>query len=195
MSNIGSVSGERLRSFVERLERTEEEITALNGDKKEIYSEAKGAGYDVKVLKEVIRLRRQDPADRREHEALVDTYMRALGDIGTRIATRASARAPAREEPAAPKNAPSDAKPAGESTPQLPASFPGEKSCDEAEGSGEALLGPSNRSDVDQGGRSDPPAAATAAEDDLTDIPAFLKRDANNKLPPKPEAATGTEVF
>lgn len=75
----GGVSGERLKSFVERIERLEEEKSALAGDIREVYSEAKGTGYDVKVLRQVIRLRKLDKSDRQEQEALLDTYMRALG--------------------------------------------------------------------------------------------------------------------
>ena len=75
---IGGVSGERLRSFVERIERLEEEKAALAGDIREVYSEAKGTGFDIKVLRQIIRLRKLDKADRQEQEALLETYMRAL---------------------------------------------------------------------------------------------------------------------
>lgn len=72
--------GQRLRSFVNRIERLDEEVRALNDDKRDVYAEARGEGYDVKALKEVIKLRKKDPAERSEHEALVDTYMSALGE-------------------------------------------------------------------------------------------------------------------
>jgi uncharacterized protein (UPF0335 family) len=78
MVNIGGVSAQRLRSIVERIERLEGEKAALTGDIREIYSEAKGAGFDVKVLRQIVRLRKLDKKDRQEHEALLDTYMRAL---------------------------------------------------------------------------------------------------------------------
>ncbi len=74
----GGVSAERLRSFVQRIERLEEEKTALAGDIREVYSEAKGSGYDVTVLRQVIRLRKMDKTDRAEQEAVLDTYLRAL---------------------------------------------------------------------------------------------------------------------
>jgi len=73
------VAGERLKSFVERIERLEEEKDALSGDIREVYSEAKGAGFDIKVMRQIIRLRKLDSADRQEQEALLDTYLAALG--------------------------------------------------------------------------------------------------------------------
>ena len=78
MSGPGGVAGDRLRSFVERIERLEEEITGLNADKKDIYAEAKGEGFDVKILREVVRLRKQDQNDRDERESLLDLYLHAL---------------------------------------------------------------------------------------------------------------------
>lgn len=78
MGNIGGISAQRLRSFVERVERLEEEKAALAGDIREVYAEAKGAGFDVKVLRQVVRLRKLDKADRQQQEALLETYMRAL---------------------------------------------------------------------------------------------------------------------
>lgn len=78
MSNSGGVAGERLRSFVERIERLEEEIKGLSDDKKDIYAEAKGEGFDVKILREVVRLRKQDKDERDERETLLDVYLHAL---------------------------------------------------------------------------------------------------------------------
>ena len=78
MSGPGGVSGNQLRAFVERIERIEEEIKGLNEDKKSIFDEAKGEGYDVKILKEVIRLRKQDKKDRDEHESLLEVYLHAI---------------------------------------------------------------------------------------------------------------------
>nr|WP_246781435.1 DUF2312 domain-containing protein [Rhodoblastus sphagnicola] len=72
------VAGERIRTIVERIEHIEEEIKALNEGKKEIFQEAKGEGYDVKVIKEIIRLRKQDKDERDEHETLLDVYLRAM---------------------------------------------------------------------------------------------------------------------
>jgi len=78
MSDSLDVTGERIRTIVERIEHIEEEIKALNEGKKEILAEAKGEGYDVKVIKEIIRLRKQDKDERDEHETLLDLYMRAM---------------------------------------------------------------------------------------------------------------------
>ena len=79
MTSVRGVSADRLRSFVERIERLEEEKAALAGDIREVYSEAKGAGFDVKVMRQVTRLRKLDKTARQEQEALLETYLRALG--------------------------------------------------------------------------------------------------------------------
>jgi uncharacterized protein (UPF0335 family) len=76
---VGGIAGERLRSIVERIERLEEEKKALSSDIKDIFAEAKSAGFDVKVLRAVIRLRKQEPAEVEEQETLLDLYRRALG--------------------------------------------------------------------------------------------------------------------
>lgn len=68
-----------LRSFVERVERIDEEIDGLNDDKRDIYAEVRSNGFDVKAVKAVIRLRAQDPNERKEHDAIVATYCAALG--------------------------------------------------------------------------------------------------------------------
>jgi uncharacterized protein (UPF0335 family) len=78
-TEIGGIAGERLRSIVERIERLEEEKKALSSDIKDIFAEAKSAGFDVKVLRAVIRLRKQEPAEVEEQESLLDLYRRALG--------------------------------------------------------------------------------------------------------------------
>jgi uncharacterized protein (UPF0335 family) len=78
MTGPEGVAGNQLRAFVERIEHIEEEIKALSEGKKEIFDEAKGEGYDVKILKEVIRLRKQDKKDRDEHESLLDLYLHAI---------------------------------------------------------------------------------------------------------------------
>ena len=75
----GNVSAERLRSIVERIERLEEERKALSGDIKDVFSEAKSAGFDVKVIRQLIRVRRQEPAEVEEQETLLDVYRKALG--------------------------------------------------------------------------------------------------------------------
>ena len=74
-----NVAGERLRSIVERIERLEEERKALGSDIKDIYSEAKSAEFDVKVLRQLIRIRKQEPAEIEEQETLLDVYRRAIG--------------------------------------------------------------------------------------------------------------------
>ena len=74
------VAGDQLRAFVERIENIEEEITSLTEDKKEIFAEAKGEGFDVKILKEIIRIRKQDQEERQEHESLLEVYLHALED-------------------------------------------------------------------------------------------------------------------
>jgi uncharacterized protein (UPF0335 family) len=83
VSDSLDVTGERIRSIVERIEHIEEEIKALNEGKKEIFAEAKGEGYDVKVIKEIIRLRKQDKDERDEHETLLDLYLRAMESSGS----------------------------------------------------------------------------------------------------------------
>ena len=78
MVDVGGVAGERLRSFVERIERLEEEKVALSADIREVYADAKGAGFDIKVMRQLIRLRKMDKDDRSEMEAILDVYERAL---------------------------------------------------------------------------------------------------------------------
>ena len=82
MSDVVGIPGNRIRSFVERIEQIENEIKELNEAKKEVFSEAKGEGFDVKILKEIIKLRRQDQDERDEHESLLDVYMRAMDEAG-----------------------------------------------------------------------------------------------------------------
>lgn len=70
----------RLRSFVERIERLEEERATIMADQKEVYAEAKSEGYDSRILRQVIRIRKMDTSDRQEQEALLDLYLAALGE-------------------------------------------------------------------------------------------------------------------
>jgi len=79
MADTDGSAGERLKSFIERIERLEEEKAALAEDIREVYSEAKGNGYDVKIMRQIIRLRKLDSSDRQEQEAILETYMAALG--------------------------------------------------------------------------------------------------------------------
>jgi uncharacterized protein (UPF0335 family) len=78
-AEAGGIAADRLRSIIERIERLEEEKEALSSDIKDIMSEAKSAGFDVKVIRQVLRIRKQEPAEVEEQEALLDLYRRALG--------------------------------------------------------------------------------------------------------------------
>jgi len=79
MTNFGGFAGEHLKQFVERIERLEEEKAGIAEDIKEVYAEAKSNGFDVKILREVIKKRKLDAADRQEQETILDLYMQALG--------------------------------------------------------------------------------------------------------------------
>lgn len=79
MSEIQGSTQKQLKSLVERIERLEEERTALTADIREIYAEAKSMGFDVKALRSVVRLRKQDDTERREQEAVLEVYLHALG--------------------------------------------------------------------------------------------------------------------
>ncbi len=70
---------DHLKAFIERIERLEEEKKAIADDVRDVYAEAKGSGFDVKALRAIVRLRKQDTDERKEHEAIVETYMHALG--------------------------------------------------------------------------------------------------------------------
>lgn len=74
-----SVAQDQLRAFIERIERLEEEKAAIAGDIKEVYAEAKGNGFDTKVLRKIVSIRKQDQSERMEQEALLELYMAALG--------------------------------------------------------------------------------------------------------------------
>ncbi len=77
--DVGGVAGQRLASFIERVERLEEEKTALMEDIKEVYAEAKGVGFDVGTIRKVVALRKMDGEKRREAEQLLDLYKAAVG--------------------------------------------------------------------------------------------------------------------
>ncbi|CAN5349986.1 DUF2312 domain-containing protein [soil metagenome] len=74
------VQGDQLKSIVERIERLEEEKKTISDDIKEVYAEAKGNGYDVKVLRKVIAIRKRDANERAEEEAILDLYLQAVGE-------------------------------------------------------------------------------------------------------------------
>jgi len=75
----GGVSGERLRSFIDRIERLEEDKAAVGEDLKEVYAEAKGVGFDTKIIRQIVRLRKVELEKRRENEELLDLYKAAIG--------------------------------------------------------------------------------------------------------------------
>lgn len=81
MSDIQGTTRDQLRAFVERIERLEEEKAALTADIREVYAEAKGNGFDAKALRTIVRLRKQDMHERQEQEAILTTYMMALGMV------------------------------------------------------------------------------------------------------------------
>ena len=83
MTETAGISGDRIRSFIERVEHIDDEIKALNEGKKEVFAEAKGEGFDVKVLREILRLRKQDKDERKEQESLLDLYLRAMESAGS----------------------------------------------------------------------------------------------------------------
>ncbi|CDB52779.1 MAG: DUF2312 domain-containing protein [Alphaproteobacteria bacterium] len=78
MTEVGGIAVDRLRSLIERIERLEEEKKAIAGDIRDIFAEAKSAGFDVKVMREILKLRKMDAADRDEKELLLETYRKAL---------------------------------------------------------------------------------------------------------------------
>ncbi len=92
MTNTAGIPGDRICSFIERVERIDEEIKALNEGKKEVFAEAKGEGFDVKVLREILRLRKQDKDERDEQESLLDLYLRAMESAARRKQGRRSAK-------------------------------------------------------------------------------------------------------
>ena len=79
MTDVGGIAADRLRAFIERVERLEEEKAALVADIREIYAEAKGVGYDTKIMRQIVRMRKIDSQDRQEQEAILDLYKSALG--------------------------------------------------------------------------------------------------------------------
>ncbi|WP_026986213.1 DUF2312 domain-containing protein [Fodinicurvata fenggangensis] len=79
MSDVGGVAGDRLKSFIERIERLEEEKAGLTNDIREVYSEAKSAGFDTKIMRQIVRLRKMDQSDREEQETVLEVYKQALG--------------------------------------------------------------------------------------------------------------------
>lgn len=89
MTDTVGIAGNRILSLIERIEHIEEEIKALTEGKKEIFAEAKGEGLDVKILKEILKLRKQDQDERDEHDSLLDLYLRAMESAGSQEAKAA----------------------------------------------------------------------------------------------------------
>ncbi len=81
IDTLNSTAQGKLKSIIERIERLEEDKAAVANDLKEVYAEAKGEGFDTKILRKVVRLRKQDTAKRQEEEALIDLYISAIGGL------------------------------------------------------------------------------------------------------------------
>lgn len=79
MSEVGGIAGDQLRSYIERIERLEEDKANIAADIKEVYAEAKGTGFDIKIMRQLIRLRKMEDNDRSEQEEILDLYKRAIG--------------------------------------------------------------------------------------------------------------------
>jgi uncharacterized protein (UPF0335 family) len=79
MTNVGGIAGDQLRAFIDRIERLNEEKKALTADIAEVYAESKGNGFDTKILRKVIALRKIDVSERQEAETILDLYLQALG--------------------------------------------------------------------------------------------------------------------
>jgi uncharacterized protein (UPF0335 family) len=82
MATADSVAADQLKALIERIERLEEEKAGIAGDIKDVYAEAKGNGFDIKVIRKIIGMRKRDHAERQEEEAILELYMQALGMTG-----------------------------------------------------------------------------------------------------------------
>lgn len=82
MTEVNAVTSDMLRAYIERIEKLDEEKKTISDDIKDVYAEASGNGFDAKILKKVIALRKKDEQERMEEEAVLDTYLSALGMIG-----------------------------------------------------------------------------------------------------------------
>ena len=89
MSDV-TIPGGKIRAFVERIENLDSEIQELNEQKKEVFAEAKGDGFDVKILKEIVKLRKQDEEERDERESMLDLYMRAMEQAASEKVAKAA---------------------------------------------------------------------------------------------------------
>ncbi len=91
MPDVGGIAGAQLKSFIERIERLEEEKRALGEDIKEVYAEAKGTGFDPKIMRQILKIRKMDKDEHDEQESLLDIYKRALGMLPDADATAQAA--------------------------------------------------------------------------------------------------------
>ncbi|EKV32920.1 hypothetical protein C882_0003 [Caenispirillum salinarum AK4] len=78
-NDVGGIAADQLRSFIERIERLEEEKANIASDIKDVYAEAKSAGFDTKIMRQLIRIRKMEPHERAEQEELLDLYLSAVG--------------------------------------------------------------------------------------------------------------------
>ena len=90
MADVGGIAGERLKSLIERIERLEEERRTLGEDIKEVYAEAKGQGFEPKIMRQIVRIRRRDQEELDEEESLLDVFKRALGMLPPAAESRAA---------------------------------------------------------------------------------------------------------
>lgn len=196
---MNGTDAKRIRSIADRVERINEQIADLNADKREIFAEARGTGYDVKALKAAIKIRQQkanDSAGFQEHEHLVELYLAALDK--PEETGHARAPAPRRRqisETPAPDSSPADG---GLPQPSVPASPPQTaastsgsgpaRSSDASEGTQPAdtdtqgVAQPGSAPGLEPGGRRFESSRPDQSDDGL-DIPAFLKREEHNRAP------------
>jgi uncharacterized protein (UPF0335 family) len=92
MADVGGIAGERLKSFIERIERLEEERRTLGEDIKEVYAEAKGTGFEPRIMRQLIKIRKMDKDEHDEQESLLDLYKRALGMLPEAVPQAAAAQ-------------------------------------------------------------------------------------------------------
>lgn len=167
-----TIAHNQLRTIVERVERLNEEIDALNGDKKDVYAEAKANGFDVKALKAVVAERRKDPAAVAEFDALVDLYKAALGMLPNEDASRTRTREEKPDRTGGPSLA-GVPEPAARSADESAATHPEAK----PEEAGDAAIGaPANDagSRPSRGGGTPAPISFTRPE--CPPIPEMLRR-------------------
>jgi uncharacterized protein (UPF0335 family) len=90
MAESGTLAAGQLRALIERIERLEEEKKGIADDIRDVYAEAKGQGFDAKIMRQVVRLRKKDTAERQEEEAILDLYLHALGMIPAEVSREAA---------------------------------------------------------------------------------------------------------